>query len=301
MTPLPLTVIGGYLGAGKTTLINQILSANHGLRIMVLVNDFGSINIDASLLISASQDTLELSNGCVCCTMGADLFLAIGDVLDRKPRPDHIIIEASGIADPARIANVAQAEPELLYSGIVTVVDGLQFDALSRDPLVAAQFKDQIACAQVIAVSKAPLKEDLRQNLSELNQDATILPVDQLGIEQLLMTGQDPTQILQSSHPAYAKWSYSGDRSLGQTELTALLNSRPEPLYRLKGHMRGPDGTGFLVQVVGSSVEVHEIAQPPQTELIGIGLAARLTPETCDEWWAQGARDLAAHQTALQS
>ncbi|MBO9409282.1 GTP-binding protein [Shimia sp. R9_1] len=301
MTPLPLTVIGGYLGAGKTTLINQILSANHGLRIMVLVNDFGSINIDASLLISASQDTLELSNGCVCCTIGADLFLAIGDVLDRKPRPDHIIIEASGIADPARIANVAQAEPELLYSGIATVVDGLQFDTLSGDPLVAAQFKDQIACAQVIAVSKAPLQEDLRQNLSELNPDATILPVDRLGIEQLLMTGQDPTQILQSSHPAYAKWSYSGDRSLGQTELTELLHSRPEPLYRLKGHMRGPNDTGYLVQVVGSSVEVHEIAQPPQTELIGIGLAARLMPETCDEWWAQGACDQAAHQTALQS
>ncbi|WP_348540202.1 CobW family GTP-binding protein [Shimia sp. R9_2] len=301
MTPLPLTVIGGYLGAGKTTLINQILSANHRLRIMVLVNDFGSINIDASLLISASQDTLELSNGCVCCTMGADLFLAIGDVLDRQPRPDHIIIEASGIADPTRIANVAQAEPELLYSGIVTVVDGRQFDALSGDPLIAAQFKDQIACAQVIAVSKAPLQEDLRQNLSDLNPDATILPVDQLGIEQLLMTGQDPTKILQFSHPAYAKWSYSGDRSLGQTELTELLQSRPEPLYRLKGHMRGPDDTGFLVQVVGSSVEICETAQPPQTELIGIGLAARLMPETCDEWWAQGARDQAAHQPELQS
>ena len=124
MTGIPLTVIGGYLGAGKTTLINQILRDPQGKRYLVMVNDFGAINVDASLLVSADEDTIQLSNGCVCCTMGADLFLAIGDVLDGDMRPDHIVIEASGIADPAKIANVAVAEPDLVYQGIITVVDG---------------------------------------------------------------------------------------------------------------------------------------------------------------------------------
>jgi len=95
---IPLSVIGGYLGAGKTTLINTLLAQNHGVRLAVLVNDFGAINIDAALLHSASEDTISLTNGCVCCTMSGDLFFTIGDLLDRSPRPDHILIEASGTA-----------------------------------------------------------------------------------------------------------------------------------------------------------------------------------------------------------
>ena len=141
---LPLTVIGGYLGAGKTTLINRVLAGDHGLRLMVMVNDFGAINIDAQLLASATDDRMELTNGCVCCTMGADLFLAIGDVLDRPEHPDHLLIEASGIADPAKIAQVAKAEPDLTYGGIVTVVDGLNIAALLADTQIAPQIETQI-------------------------------------------------------------------------------------------------------------------------------------------------------------
>ena len=114
---LPLTVVSGYLGAGKTSLINRLLSEEHGLRLLVMVNDFGAINIDADLLAEAGEDTMTLTNGCVCCTMGADLYMAIGDVLDRDTRPDHLVIEASGIADPARIAQVAMAQPDLVYGG----------------------------------------------------------------------------------------------------------------------------------------------------------------------------------------
>ena len=156
MTPLPLSVIGGFLGAGKTTLINRLLTADHGLRLAVLVNDFGAINIDASLLKSARKDTIELTNGCVCCTMSGDLFYAIGDMLDRTPRPDHVIVEASGIADPARIAAVALAERDLRYAGIVTVVDALNFPRYLADPRIADQVRAQITCADLLAVSKAP-------------------------------------------------------------------------------------------------------------------------------------------------
>ncbi|MDP5350234.1 MAG: GTP-binding protein, partial [Paracoccaceae bacterium] len=128
---LPLTVIGGYLGAGKTTLINRLLREDHGQRVLVMVNDFGAINIDADLLVSADGDTMTLTNGCVCCTMGADLFMAMGDALDRRPRPDHLVIEASGIADPARIATAARAEPDMAYGGIAVVVDAMHWGALA--------------------------------------------------------------------------------------------------------------------------------------------------------------------------
>ena len=115
MTGIPLTVIGGYLGAGKTTLINQILRDPQGKRYLVMVNDFGAINVDAALLVSADEDTIQLSNGCVCCTMGADLFLAIGDVLDGD-------MDGSISCDPA---------DHLVYQGIITVVDGEYFGSLS--------------------------------------------------------------------------------------------------------------------------------------------------------------------------
>ena len=126
-----------------------------------MVNDFGAINVDASLLVSADEDTIQLSNGCVCCTMGADLFLAIGDVLDGDMRPDHIVIEASGIADPAKIANVAVAEPDLVYQGIITVVDGANILDQLVDRFVGDQVRDQIRVADLIYVSKTELNDHL--------------------------------------------------------------------------------------------------------------------------------------------
>ncbi|MBU3751789.1 MAG: GTP-binding protein, partial [Mycobacterium sp.] len=102
--PIPVTVIGGYLGSGKTTLLNQALRQSGGQRITVLVNDFGTINIDGDLIAADDGDTITLTNGCVCCMIGSDLMTALWSVRDREDPPDHVIIEASGIADPAPIA-----------------------------------------------------------------------------------------------------------------------------------------------------------------------------------------------------
>ena len=286
MTQLPLTVIGGYLGAGKTTLINRILAEKHGLRILVLVNDFGAINIDANLLISADEDTIELANGCVCCTMGADLFLAVGDALDRSPRPDHLIIEASGIADPARIANVANAEPDLAYAGIVTVVDGRQFDTLRSDPLIAPQIHGQIACADTIVLGKSPLTPDLKDSLSAINPKATLTTPGQFDIIPTLLPHGDFDESDAALHPAYRKWSYVGPKSFDKSHLMTLLLGRPKALYRVKGQVRGTAGPGFLVQAAGPDVMISDIEQPEQSALVGIGLAATLTLADCDEWWA---------------
>lgn len=284
MNPLPLSVVGGYLGAGKTTLINRLLSEDHGLRILVLVNDFGAINIDASLLISADEDTIELANGCVCCTMGADLFMAVGDVLNRDPRPDHLLIEASGIADPARIAQVSRAEPDLIYAGIVTVVDGKQISGLLGDERIAPQIEGQISCADLLAVSKSALTPALRQTLSDLNPNAQVTTADALDFSSILLPDAVLDDVKSLPHASYTKWSHQSDLSFDPEHLAHALSSRPSALFRLKGRLKGHNGTGILVQVVGADICLSNIEQPESSTLIGIGLTKFTDQYECVNW-----------------
>ena len=109
MRTTPLTVVGGFLGAGKTTLLNHLLRQTKQ-RLAVLVNDFGAINIDAELVASHNGNTISLANGCICCSIGDNLVEALVDLTRQRSLPDHIIIEASGVADPARIAELARLD-----------------------------------------------------------------------------------------------------------------------------------------------------------------------------------------------
>ncbi len=108
----PITVLTGFLGAGKTTLLNRILNGDHGLRIAVLVNDFGSINIDANLVIGveAGGDLINLANGCICCSLRDDMLTLVEEITERPEQPQYIIVEASGVADPSRISVTAAAD-----------------------------------------------------------------------------------------------------------------------------------------------------------------------------------------------
>ncbi|MEO9779085.1 MAG: GTP-binding protein [Sedimentitalea sp.] len=281
---LPLTIVSGYLGAGKTTLINRLLAEDHGIRLMVIVNDFGAINIDKALIKTRGDDTIALTNGCVCCTMGTDLTMALNDVLDRDDRPDHLIIEASGIADPAAIASAAIAEPELSYAGIITLVDAQNIEGLLNDHLIAPQVTQQISAADLVLLTKtdaaAPALLDrlatMRARSPAVLDDTPLAPLlfDIVPLPQGRST---------APHPAYANWQHDSDMVLDRRAMGDKLANRPHGLYRLKGFIQTDDG-GYEVHVVGQFVKAKRV-QTDRTTLVGLGPAARISRDEIETWW----------------
>ena len=154
---IPLTVIGGFLGAGKTTLLNRLLADAQGRRYAVLVNDFGAVNVDAALVAAASGDTIALTNGCVCCSIGDDLSAALVRVLDAHPPFDAIVVEASGVSDPWRIAQLALADAMLELGGVLVLADASALREQARDALLADTLERQLQAADLIVLNKTDL------------------------------------------------------------------------------------------------------------------------------------------------
>ncbi len=154
----PVTVLTGYLGAGKTTLLNRILSEQHGQRYAVIVNEFGEIGIDNDLIVGADEEVFEMNNGCICCTVRGDLIRIIEGLMKRKGKFDAIIVETTGLADPAPVAQTFFVDQEIAdearLDAIVTVADAKFLAARLKD---APEAKNQIAFADVIIVNKTDL------------------------------------------------------------------------------------------------------------------------------------------------
>ena len=160
---IPVTVLTGYLGAGKTTLLNRILSEPHGKKYAVIVNEFGEIGIDNDLIVGADEEVFEMNNGCICCTVRGDLIRIIDGLMRRKGKFDAIIVETTGLADPAPVAQTFFVDENVgkntRLDAVVTVADAKWLrDRLSDAP----EAKNQIAFADVILINKTDLVSDGR-------------------------------------------------------------------------------------------------------------------------------------------
>ena len=165
-TKIPVTVLTGYLGAGKTTLLNRILSEPHGKRYAVIVNEFGEIGIDNELVVGADEEVFEMNNGCICCTVRGDLIRILEGLMRRKGKFDAIIVETTGLADPAPVAQTFFVDQDVQdvarLDAVVTVADAKWLSARLKD---APEAKNQIAFADVIILNKTDLvsADELRE------------------------------------------------------------------------------------------------------------------------------------------
>ena len=182
--PIPVTILTGFLGAGKTTLLNYILRQQHGYKFAVIVNEVGKIGIDGALIEKTEDDILELSNGCICCTVRKDLVKGVQNLL-KKGGFDYLLIETTGIADPGPVAqtflNIPQLQQFVRLDSIITVVDAEQIEKQMGDSETA---REQIAMADFLLVNKTDLVDEphlvrIEKLARELNPHATVFRTNQ--------------------------------------------------------------------------------------------------------------------------
>ena len=186
---VPVTILTGFLGAGKTTLLNRILTAEHGHRVAVIVNEFGEVGIDHHLLISSEQEIVEMSNGCICCTVRGDLLRSLFQLLEHRAKFDTLMIETTGLADPAPVAQTffvdERIRSEFQLNGVVTVVDAKHvWQQIDHSP----EAREQIAFADLVLLNKLDLinPEDLQEleyKIRNLNGAARIYQTKHSDVE----------------------------------------------------------------------------------------------------------------------
>ena len=271
---IPITVIGGYLGAGKTTLLNRLLREPDGRRLGVIVNDFGSIGIDAELLAAASDSgVINLPNGCVCCSLGNDLMQSLGLLRDVGLPPDQIVIEASGIADPSAAAAWGTSVG-FAPGGVVVLAAADSIGRQVNDRYVSAEVRRQLAGADLIISTKLDLctPEQLQRAFDVFDEHAPGVPIvdgsapidlvlgprSQLGSRAQLGSGAEPTAVMPSPEHVqarYFRWSWSG-ATVAAGRVAGIADALSDVL-RLKAVL-DVEGRHLEVHVVGGRMTVHE-------------------------------------------
>ncbi len=276
---IPALIVGGYLGAGKTSLINAFLRDPNGLRALVLVNDFGAINIDAGLIENTNADTIALTNGCACCSIGDSLLEgALGAIAAAAP-PDIVIVEASGVSQPARIADTLMGVGALAPATCLTVVNGARAARNGRDKYVGQLFRTQIASADVLALNRfeASQQQAFLRSCPPLPVVASI--ADAIGME----TGRKPAAEIQAPGHApehgFRSFVLSQDAPITPQQLEAWINTLPPGVERLKGIVLTRDASGkttaMAVSYVQGLVDVRLAASKREADYGAIVVIAR--------------------------
>jgi len=263
----PVTIIGGYLGSGKTTLVNHLLRNANGKRLAILVNEFGELPIDADLIEAEDDDIISLTGGCVCCSYGNDLIMAMIEMAKMSPRPDHIVLEASGVALPGSIANSLSLLSDYRVDGIVVLADAESVQTRANDKYMGDTINRQLDDADIIILNKTDLvPEDAQKEifhwLESKSKHASIIAAKNSAVPlQVVLddfqwqpngksakgvhqTGLFSTEFLEFSAPIDAeKWTRE------------LIEQNPN-ILRAKGFVHNLNDEYVGIQVVGKRWEI---------------------------------------------
>ena len=284
---IPVTIVTGFLGSGKTTLINHVLSRAGLGRVAALVNDFGAINIDAALISSIGRDVVQLSNGCICCSINDDLFGAAQRVLAMEPRIDRIVVETTGLADPLPVGLTflrTELRPRTLLDGVITVADAADF---ALDLFRGGVALSQIVHADLVILNKTDLVDEdrtasLRRRIAILKPQARILEATYGQVPLAAVFGPEPGALrhrftCDEGGPdpvdGFQAHSFHLTGAFAAPRFQDFLDTRPQQIFRAKGIIRfaGQD-TPSLFQLCGARVSFDPFAEPADdNRLVFIG------------------------------
>ena len=286
----PFTVIGGFLGAGKTTLLNRLLRQANGRRFAVLVNDFGALDIDGTLVAAHGGDTVSLANGCLCCTIGDSLVTTLMALLERPDRFDHVVVEASGVADPGRIADLAVLEPRLARDGVVVVVDAVDVRARAADRRLSDTIHRQLAAADLLVINKRDLIDEAAATALRawLPAHVPLIEARHADVPLEALFGLPERGTSSSADDASARfqsWPYSWPEPVEREALLAMLRDASAEVLRGKGIVRFADAPDrrAIVHMVGRRIDVSEDGpwcgtDPSRLVLLGVRSMLELAP-----------------------
>jgi G3E family GTPase len=299
---IPVTVLTGYLGAGKTTLLNRILAENHGRKFAVVINEFGELGVDNDLVVDADEEVFEMNNGCICCTVRGDLIRIIGGLMKRKGRFDGIIVETTGLADPAPVAQTFFVDEDVKRAtkldAIVTVVDAKHLPARLKD---SSEAQEQIAFADIIVLNKMDLvteeeAAEVERLIKAINPYAEIRRSTKSDVPLAAVIGRDAFNLsrILEREPEFLSGedhhehdsevnsvSFEVSRPIDAEKFNAwigqLLQSKGQDLLRTKGilHYAG-DNRRFAFQAVhmiadGDYIGEVKEGDPRKSKIVFIG------------------------------